>query len=155
MGMQTILFQGRHPTPEILKTAMQGEHNAEVLMFEGLPEFDAEQVTILNYLMPDGTSIDLLTITPEGVLITRTHTAQPGVARGWVTIQVGTELVWKSEEFYLNISELPDASDIVEHQYPTALEEALAQMQEYSENIENAITEASASAEETQEYLDI
>ena len=122
-----ISFAGRIPSPSIGTIGMEGEHNAEILYFSGLPEFEGGAAT-LNVILPGGTA-DALTITDNAVTITR-NTTLPGIITAWVTVQQGTDIVWKSEAFKLRVGQLPDIDTPIEQQYPGIVEQAVEAIQE-------------------------
>lgn len=123
--MTTITFEGRSPKPHTIAIGMQGEHNAETIRLEGLPEFGT---AVLNVVLPDGTG-DLMTITDGTVTFTRNQT-QKGTMTAWVTVQDGTDIVWKSEKMYLAVGELPEIDGPVEQRYPGYVEDTIAEMTE-------------------------
>ena len=123
----TITFCGRIPCPTLCTIGMQGEHNAETLTFAGLPVIE-DGVATLNVVLPNGTA-DVLAITDNTVTITRNITL-PGPVTGWVTIQKGTEIVWKSERFVMRVGQLPDIDTPIEQQYPSVVEQAVEAIQE-------------------------
>ena len=123
--MKTIVFEGRTPKPHTLAIGMQGEHNAETIGLEGLPEIGT---AALNVLLPDGTG-DVMPITDGTVTFTRNQTMS-GTMTAWVTVQDGTDVVWKSEKFYLAVGELPEIDGPVEQRYPSFVEDAIAEMSE-------------------------
>ena len=118
--MTTIKFDGRTPNPRNIVIGMDGEHNAETIMLEGLPEFGTQS---LNVMLPDGTA-DIMTISNGTVTFTRNQT-KGGMLTAWATVQDGTDVVWKSEKFYLAVGELPDIEDAVEQTYPTFIEDVI------------------------------
>ena len=119
--MNTIKFNGRTPNPRNMAVGMDGEHNAETIALEGLPEFGTPS---LNVMLPDGTA-DIMTISEGHVTFTRNQT-KGGMLTAWVTVQDGTDVVWKSEKFYLSVGELPDIEDAVEETYPSFIEDVIA-----------------------------
>lgn len=119
--MTTITFDGRTPKPHTFAIGMQGEHNAETIRLEGLPEIGT---AVLNVVLPDGTG-DLMTITDGTVTFTRNQT-QKGTMTAWVTVQDETDIVWKSEKFYLAVGELPEIDEPVEQRYPSFVEDVIA-----------------------------
>lgn len=123
--MTTITFEGRTPKPHTIAIGMQGEHNAETIRLEGLPDIGT---AVLNVVLPDGTG-DLMTIADGEATFTRNQT-QKGTLTAWVTVQDGTDVVWKSEKFYLAVGELPEIDGPVEQRYPGYVEEAVAEMTE-------------------------
>lgn len=125
MTVTTITFEGRSPKPHTIAIGMQGEHNAETIRLEGLPEFGT---AVLNVVLPDGTG-DLMTITDGTVTFTRNQT-QNGTMTAWVTVQDGTDIVWKSEKMYLAVGELPEIDGPVEQRYPGYVEDTIAEMTE-------------------------
>ena len=120
--MTTIVFEGRTPTPHTIAVGMQGEHNAETIALEGLPEYGTPA---LNVVLPDGTG-DVLSITDGTVTLTRNHTPEGGTLTAWVTEVNGDDLVWKSEKFYMSIGSLPEIEGPVEQRYPDFVEEAIS-----------------------------
>jgi len=134
-----IRFQRRTPRPSSVYVGLTGEHNVQTVRFEGLPDI-ADAIWTMSIILPDGTGGDALTITDGKVTITRTYTQKAGQWTAWVTAQVGTELVWKSEPFRLIVGTLPDVEEAIEIKYPSALEECLAKADE-------AIASAGISAE--------
>ena len=120
--MTTIVFEGRTPTPHTIAVGMQGEHNAETIALEGLPEYGTP---VLNVVLPDGTG-DVLSITDGTVTLTRNHTPEGGTLTAWVTETDGNDLTWKSEKFYMAIGNLPEIEGPVEQRYPDFVEEAIS-----------------------------
>ena len=108
--MTTVIFEGRDPKPHSFSVGMQGEHNAETIAFEGLPEYGTPA---LNVILPDGTG-DVLNITGGHVTLTRNHTPEGGTLTAWITEVNGNDLVWKSEKFYMSVGTLPEIEDPVE-----------------------------------------
>ena len=135
--MDRITFSGRIPKPAVLPGGMKGEHYATTLHMTGLPQFDENQETLLNIVLPDGTA-DVIQITDGEATLTRNHTPQPGTSTAWVSVQVGEQLVWKSEPMHLLIGPLPDISDPIEQQYPTAFEQIIEDVTELKEAAETA-----------------
>ena len=123
--MITIQFEGRAPSPYAARIGMENDHNAEELRFL-LPELDREQSACLCAVLPDGRA-DVLSLEDGVCVIPRALTAQPGQIRAWVEISVGTEMIWHSEMMYFSVGDLPPAGELIEQQYPSALEEAMAQ----------------------------
>ena len=122
----TVRFEGRAPYPPLAVLGMQGEHNAQHIQFRGLPEFDGG-TAVLNVLLPDGVHGDAVVLENGQACIPRDLTSQPGNVTAWVTVSVGEDIVWKSEKMLLKVGGLPDISEIIERQYPSAMESAVAQ----------------------------
>ena len=123
--MQTVRFSGRRPSPESLSLGMETDSNSETLRFL-LPEIADGQVETLQMILPDGTA-DALMI-EQGVTVIPARIMEiPGTARAWVEILGGDTLAWHSEMIYLGIGETPVISERTEQQYPTALQDAIAQ----------------------------
>lgn len=122
-----ITFDGRIPHPSYASIGMDGEHNAEIITLDGLPEHDGKTV-VLNIILPNGTA-DALAVTDGQVTITR-NTTLPGTATAWVSILDGTDYVWKSEKIKLRVGELPDIDTPIEQQYPGIVEEAVKAIEE-------------------------
>lgn len=122
-----IQFSGRVPSPSLCSIGMEGEHNAETLYFRGLPEIDGGTAA-LNVVLPNGTA-DVLSITDGFVTITR-NTTLAGPVTAWVTIQHGTDLVWKSERFTMRVGDLPDIDTPIQQQYPSFVEQAIEDIRE-------------------------
>ena len=123
----TITFEGRVPHPGYASIGMDGEHNAEVITLEGLPEHDGKTV-VLNIILANGTA-DALAVTDGQVTITR-NTTLPGTATAWVSILDGTDYVWKSEKILLRVGQLPDIDTPIEQQYPGIVEQAVQAIEE-------------------------
>lgn len=123
----TITFEGRVPHPGYASIGMDGEHNAETLILEGLPEHEGKTV-VLNIILPNGTA-DALAVTDGQVTITR-NTTLPGTATAWVSILDGTDYVWKSEKILLRVGQLPDIDTPIEQQYPGIVEQAVKAIEE-------------------------
>ena len=123
----TITFEGRAPHPRYAFIGMDGEHNAETLTLEGLPEHEGKTV-VLNIILPNGTA-DALAVTDGQVTITR-NTTLPGTATAWVSILDGTSYVWKSEKILLRVGQLPDIDTPIEQQYPGIVEQAVEAIEE-------------------------
>lgn len=122
-----ITFDGRIPHPSYASIGMDGEHNAEIITLDGLPEHDGKTV-VLNIILPNGTA-DALTVTDGQVTITR-NTTLPGTATAWVSILDGTDYVWKSEKILLRVGQLPDIDTPIEQQYPGIVEQAVKAIEE-------------------------
>lgn len=120
--MTTVIFEGRDPKPHSFSVGMQGEHNAETIAFEGLPEYGTPA---LNVILPDGTG-DVLNITDGHVTLTRNHTPEGGTLTAWITEVNGNDLVWKSEKFYMSVGTLPEIEGPVEQRYPDFVEQAIS-----------------------------
>lgn len=120
--MTTVIFEGRDPKPHTFSVGMQGEHNAETIAFEGLPEYGTPA---LNVILPDGTG-DVLNITDGHVTLTRNHTPEGGTLTAWITEVNGNDLVWKSEKFYMSVGTLPEIEGPVEQRYPDFVEQAIS-----------------------------
>ena len=138
-----IKFKGRMPDPQILKVGMMGEHNAQEIEFINLPEFE-NQTAALYVALPDSTA-DIQPIVDNKVTITRNLTALPGSILGWVVLQVGTDIVWKSEKFFMNIGLLPEVEEMTEQKYPGMLEEVVGK-------IDSAMEAAQSIKEELDTY---
>ena len=138
-----IKFKGRMPEPQILKVGMMGEHNAQEIEFINLPEFE-NQTAALYVALPDNTA-DIQPIVDNKVTITRNLTALPGSILGWVVLQVGTDIVWKSEKFFMNIGLLPEVEEMTEQKYPGMLEEVVGK-------IDSAMEAAQSIKEELDAY---
>lgn len=120
-----IRFIGRTPKPRSVFVGMYGEHNAQTVRLEGLPEIENGIYTV-NLVLPDGTVGDVLNLDESGTFsITRTYSQQSGQVKCWAAIQVDTNLVWKSDIFILTIEPLPAIEEAIEHKYPSAIEDAL------------------------------
>ena len=105
--MATIRFSGRKPIPEKVRVGMEGEHNAEELVFVNLPEIDDSQVETLEIIAPDG-SADAVTLTDHKAKLTATHTQYTGILTAYVQVQKSTDVIWKSEKIFLEILDLPE-----------------------------------------------
>lgn len=143
-----IKFKGRMPDPQILKVGMMGEHNAQEIEFINLPEFE-NQTAALYVALPDSTA-DIQPIVDNKVTITRNLTALPGSILGWVVLQVGTDIVWKSEKFFMNIGLLPEVEEMTEQKYPGMLEEVVGKIDsamEAAQTIRNELESFSGTAE--------
>lgn len=94
-----VKFLGRKPSPEKIRIAMQGDHNAEVLHLD-LPCISEEQTALLLVTLPDGSAGDAILIDEQGnVDFTRTITQFSGLMMGYVQINVGESIVWHSDIF--------------------------------------------------------
>lgn len=136
ISQNTIAFNGRTPKPRSAFVGMIGEHNAHTVYLEGLPEI-TDGVYTVNLVLPDGTAGDVLDIEDGAFEITRTYSQQAGQIQCWVSIQVGTEMVWKSDLFYLIVEDLPEIDEVIKKTYPSAIEKALDKI----ENMELYISE--------------
>lgn len=143
MESVAINFVGRTPKPRSAFVGMHGEHNVEQVVFTGIPQFENGIVT-MNVVLPDGTAGDTLNVDDNTVVLTRTYTQMSGQWTAWIVVQVGTEMVWKSDVFRLIVMPLPEIEEIIDQQYPTALEEAMAKADE-------AIASAGAAAQSAED----
>ena len=127
--MITIRFSGRVPEPREIDVGMETDMNVEQLRFL-LPQITDMQRGVLYMLLPDGAS-DLLEITDGMVTLGQNELLVSGQIRAWVELYAGgtqpgtATALWHSETFYMKVRDLPPASEILERQYPTALQEAL------------------------------
>ena len=121
--MITFRFSGRMPQPRSQAIGMEEDQRAETLRFL-LPQLGDQQTAHLMLLLPDGTP-DILPIRDGLVSVPQGVTAQPGRIRAWVEIQAQDHLLWNSELLYLDVGDLPPISEMTEHKYPTALQQAL------------------------------
>ena len=119
--MTTIVFNGRTPVPHTIVIGMEGEHNAETILLEGLPDIGTPS---LNVMLPDGTG-DVMTITDDGTVTFTRNQTMSGTLTAWVTEQDGTDVVWKSEKFYMAVGELPDVEGAVVEKYPSIIEDVI------------------------------
>jgi hypothetical protein len=60
-------------------------------------------------------------------------------------LQVGTDIVWKSEKFFMNIGLLPEVEEMTEQKYPGMLEEVVGK-------IDSAMEAAQSIKEELDTY---
>lgn len=141
MANLTITFNGRTPNPAELFVGMQGEHNVNTLFISGLPTYDENQVATLNLVLIDGSG-EATVITDAGIPMTRDYLSLPGAIRAWVTIQVDTEVVWKSEPAKLIVQRVPNIDVAIDHRYPATLEAMLAEIQDDTQRAEAAAATA-------------
>lgn len=125
MGQSVIRFSGRRPIPERIAIGMEGEHLAEELVVVNLPEIGEGQTETIDVVSHDGSVADALLLTDHKVTLTRTTMSMTGLLTAWAVVQIGTDVVWKSEKFLMEVKALPDADGMIEQQYPTAFEEAM------------------------------
>ena len=146
--MIEITVNGRYLDPLKVQVGMEMDHNAEQIHFNNLPEIAEDQRCYLNLMMPDETA-DVVELADGVYTITRNHTSQPGVVRAWLMITKGTDVVWHSDILQMVVGNLPSVEEAIEQKYPTALEEALAKIDEaleVAEELRNVTVEAKAAA---------
>lgn len=136
MGQSVIRFSGRRPIPERVTIGMEGEHNAEELVLVNLPEIAEGQTETIELVNWNGSAADALLLTDHKVLLTRTTMSMTGTLTAWAVVQNGTSVVWKSEKFFLEVRDLPDADEMIEQQYPTAFEQAMGVCGAYAADAE-------------------
>ena len=141
----TIRFSGRNPVPPVAGIGMPGENNAQRIRFENLPEFPGG-AAVFDAVLPDGAHADVLSIVDGQVTIRDTITPLPGTITAWITIVADGEIVWKSEKLLLWVGDLPDIGEIVQKQYPSALEDAIAWTTEKAREASESAEFASGSA---------
>lgn len=140
--MITISFNGRVPIPYCVFIANKTDHNVEDVLFK-LPVIDENQIATLNVLLPDGTG-DAIPLNNNTLNVLRDLTGVSGDVQSWVTLSVGTEKVWNSNIILLRVGNLPNISEVIERQYPTALQNAIAETNEAKEGAEQAQAAAEA-----------
>jgi len=121
--MITFRFSGRTPTPNTYKIGQENDQNAETLRFL-LPQIADSQTAQLVMLLPDGTP-EALNILGGLATVSTAMTEQPGRITAWVEIEGSGSTAWNSEVFYLEVGDLPPATEITERAYPTAIQDAL------------------------------
>ena len=126
--MTTIRFSGRVPSPQSLTLGMETDSNVDTLEFE-LPEIADVQVATLQMILPDGTA-DLLLIEDGRTVIPGRILEIEGTVRAWVGILGTNARAWHSELLYLGIGDTPEISERTVQQYPTALQDTIAQTTE-------------------------
>lgn len=156
--MITIRFAGRMPQPMVFSIGQETDQDAEKIRFL-LPQVADNQTAALVMLLPDGSG-EALNIVDGVATVSSAMTEQPGRIRAWVEI-MGGGIAWNSEMMYMDVGDLPPISEVVERDYPTAFQEALAAAGEtvridrdlrlYVEQVENEadtiVGQASAAAE--------
>ena len=130
-----IRFSGRRPIPEKARVGTEGENNAEELKFVNLPVIDDSQVETLEIIAPDG-SADAVTLVNHKAKLTSTHTQYTGLLTAYVQVQKSTDVIWRSEKFYLEILDLPDIDTAISQAYPSAIASALSSAAAYVQDAE-------------------
>lgn len=121
--MITIRFAGRMPQPMVFSIGQETDQDAEKIRFL-LPQVADNQTAALVMLLPDGSG-EALNIVDGVATVSSAMTEQPGRIRAWVEI-MGGGIAWNSEMMYMDVGDLPPISEVVERDYPTAFQEALA-----------------------------
>ena len=150
--MITISFNGRVPIPYCVFIANKTDHNVEDVLFK-LPVIDENQIATLNVLLPDGTG-DAIPLNNNTLNVLRDLTGVSGDVQSWVTLSVGTEKIWNSNIILLRVGNLPNISEVIERQYPTALQTAIAETNEAKEGAEHAQAAAEAAVLHSPKILD-
>lgn len=120
--MRTIKFIGATPQPRDFWIANQGNNNADQVHFD-LPVFKNAGAFLHMYIWDHP---DIVQLTDDGVFhVTRTHTQRSGRIRAWIEILADGDLVWRSDVFVMRVGDIPVDDELIEQQYPTAIEEAL------------------------------
>jgi hypothetical protein len=120
--MITIRFAGRMPQPTVFSIGQETDQDAEKIRFL-LPQVADNQTAALVMLLPDGSG-EALNIVDGVATVSSAMTEQPGRIRAWVEI-MGGGIAWNSEMMYMDVGDLPPISEVVEREYPTAMQEAL------------------------------
>lgn len=140
-----VTFNGREPVPYHFSIANMTDHQVESVVF-AVPEINENQAAVLNVLLPDGTG-DVLPLENNALNVTRDLTGISGDATAWVTVSVGTEQVWNSSKMLMHVGDLPAISETIVHQYPTALQDAIAQTSEALQGAQTAQQQAQETAD--------
>ena len=134
-----VQFIQRTPRPRCVYVGTEGERNVQQIKFFDLPQISNVFYT-LHVQKDEGEGADLLTLDENNtVTISRVITSQPGEWRAWLVAQVGTSIVWKSETFKLVLFDLPDIDSAISQKYPTAIEDALARINQAERYIESVL----------------
>lgn len=146
--MITFEFHGRKASPNTAQIGAEGDLNAESLRFL-LPQVSDDQTAQLMMLLPDSTP-EMVLIREGMAQVSDIMCEQPGRIRAWVEILGGDgAIVWNSSEFYLDVEDLPPIDQEVQHEYPTAIRDAMIAVEQtlrYKEAAEAAAQEAADNA---------
>lgn len=119
-----VSFRGRKPVPQHVDIGMERENKVTVLCFEGLPKMDGSTA----YLHIDlGENSDAIEIIDGQADVTRTITQFTGSVEAFVEVLGANDRVWHSQIMELFVGRLPILGEKIAQEYPTALEQALAQ----------------------------
>lgn len=136
--MIEIHVRGRFLDPPSVEIGLERDHNVETLRFVGLPEIDGNPTVTMYTVLPNGESADAIRLVDGECAITRDLTVLEGKVQAWLEIAVGDTAVWHSSTMLLLVRDLPPIGEIIEHQYPTALEEAVQRTEAAARIVEEA-----------------
>lgn len=149
--MITIRFSGRSPTPRQTQLAVEGDHYADTVRFL-LP--DVAGTAYLHLVQGNGRA-DVLPIVENVCEIDGYCTATPGIARGYVEIMDGLDKIWHSEIIFFTVDDLPDIDAEIAQQYPTAIQEALDDIEDMKDDAEAAAVRAEAAEAATRAVIPV
>lgn len=131
---QSVRFDAnRVPIPRSMRVGYEGDHLVERLIFE-VPEIDSEQTV---FLMLDGKYADVAMLEKDAdgryfVDLTADMLGDGGITDGRIQIRGANGSVWNSGVLRMNIGELPGMDQDIETRYPTAIEQMMQLMAEWS-----------------------
>lgn len=137
--MIDVKFIGRKAYPSRIPIGVMKDNEIEALRFS-LPEIGEAQASFL-YVRIDDEYADVARPLSDGVYdITSLLTQKGAEMDAFIEIRCDGKL-WHSEPFILVVEDLPDIGTQIEKQYPTALEQALDEVEAYLAQVRAAANE--------------
>ena len=120
---EIVRFIGHSADPHAIKIGNEAENLAQAIKFELPHEF--KYATAFLHIQ-FGYYADVVNLGDDRIFKpTRTHTQKPGRYTAYLEVLIDGDVVWKSDVFFLHVGSLPQDGEIIEQQYPTAIEDAL------------------------------
>lgn len=137
--MIDVKFIGRKAYPSRIPIGVMKDNEIEALRFS-LPEIGEAQASFL-YVRIDDEYADVARPLSDGIYdITSLLTQKGAEMDAFIEIRCDGKL-WHSEPFMLVVEELPAIGQQIEQQYPTALEQALDEVEAYLAQVRAAANE--------------
>ena len=133
-----VRFDGRNAVPRVLHVAVETDNKVETLHFD-LPEIGENQEAMLYY--SQGSKGDVITITDGDAVITNMMTQLTGDIQAYVRITADGEKQWNSVPFTINIKGLPNAEEVIDQMYPTAIQQGIDEVNALVKKAEDKVDE--------------
>ena len=121
--MRQVTFIGRIPVPRSMQVGVELDNNVEQVKFV-LPEIVDGQSASLYWQIDEHGDVVLL---DDGIWnIDHTITQYPGQMTAYIAISnTDATILWHSETFNVFVYDLPSTEDVIEQEYPTAIQTAV------------------------------
>ena len=148
--MVNVEFRGREAYPHIICAGVKDEFGIEKVKFWT----PVSGIARINLTYKNG-DVDIIDLDEFGVWsIEGSVTQHPGETKAYLTVTDGHgRYMWRSREFTVLIYELDDIDDAIEQQYPSAIEKALAEIEQMREDCQY-YAERAAEVWKNMMYLD-